>query len=208
MEMTKNEVKDLLKKYNYVDNVRVKLSDWCFLSTDDKLKRTYYDAFISMDGILREYYNKLHAYAKSSPVGNWLLSIKGIDSRLASVLIAYLDVTNLNYAAQVIRYCGLHNDGHSNPNIACNLDIISRSFLEQKEEESLYKRLYTSKYKELSKNDIEETTVHIRANRYMLKVFISHIFEEMYREIHDGKAPPRHKDDEAVIIEPEVPYTK
>jgi hypothetical protein len=112
------------------------------------------------------------------------------------------------YAAQVIRYCGLHNDGHSNPNIACYLDIISRSFLEQKEEKSLYKRLYTSKYKELLKNDIEETTAHIRANRYMLKVFISHVFEEMYLEMNDGEAPPRHSDDDAIIIEPEVPYTK
>ena len=77
------------------------------------------------------------------------------------------------------------------------------------EPDSLYGKLNENKFNELLHDSIVEPfIVRIKADRYMRKVFISHLFEEMYREEHDGKLPDRYNDADRLIIEPEVPYTK
>jgi len=50
-------------------------------------------------------------------------------------------------------------------------------------------------------------TAHIRADRYTRKIFLSHLFEEMYR-VEYNTLPERYNDANCIIIEPEVPYTK
>ena len=65
-----------------------------------------------------------------------------------------------------------------------------------------------SKLTDFIEDQVGEHTAHNRANRYLLKIFLGHLFEEMYREEHNGELPIRHNDSNKVIIEPEVPYTK
>ena len=61
----------------------------------------------------------------------------------------------------------------------------------------------------MKNKEISKVTATIRADRHMIKVFLSHLFEEMFREEHNGKLPKRSSNNEnVVIIEPEVPYTQ
>ena len=86
------------------------------------------------------------------------------------------------------------------------MDKIIENF--KAEPASLYGKLRYDKFFELLRDDLSIHTAHIRADRYMKKIFISHLFEEMFREEHDGKLPDRYNDAECLIIEPEVPYTR
>ena len=151
---------------------------------------------------------QLLQYVQSFPVGEWLLKIKGITPDLAAGLLAYFNIKNKDCAAQFIKYSGVGNC--NNPHNECVGKIMKKlkdSF--KSEPESLYGRLNEDKFIELlnSEDEIDINTAHIRADRYMGKIFISHLFEEMYREAHNGKLPIRYNT-RAVIIEPEIAYTK
>ena len=69
----------------------------------------------------------------------------------------------------------------------------------------------TEAYKWYSKGKLPPAHIHSRARRWAVKIFVSHVFEEMYR-VHYGKAPAPyyvldkmgHKD----YIGPEVPFTR
>lgn len=69
----------------------------------------------------------------------------------------------------------------------------------------------TDAYKAYSIGKLPKAHIHRRACRWAAKIFIVHVFEEMYR-VHYGKAPEPfyvfshmgHKD----FIDPEVPYTR
>jgi hypothetical protein len=74
--------------------------------------------------------------------------------------------------------------------------------------DSYYYELSLKKRDELINDGVELATAVLRAERYMMKVFVSHLFEEMYREEYDGQLPYRYNDSDNLIIEPEVPYTK
>lgn len=67
----------------------------------------------------------------------------------------------------------------------------------------------TDAYKELSQGKLPKAQIQARAERYAVKLFISHLFEMMYYDKYGKKAPNPfviehmgHKD----YIEPEVPY--
>lgn len=71
----------------------------------------------------------------------------------------------------------------------------------------------TETYKCLSQGKLSKAHIIMRSLRYTEKIFLSHLFEEMYRVEYD-KIPPRYYALEHIQgehnkeIEPEVPYTK
>lgn len=71
----------------------------------------------------------------------------------------------------------------------------------------------TTAYKEYSKGRLPAAHINARAMRWTEKIFLSHLFEEMYRVKYD-KIPPRYYALEHLEgkhnkeIEPEVPYDK
>ena len=152
---------------------------------------------------------RLSMFVKDSPVGEWLTRIHGITPSLAAGIMAYFNIKDKVCAAQFIKYAGTSSckNPHSNT-VKKLMDQIIYRF--KSDPDSLYGRLNDNKFIDLLKEDpdLELETAHIRADRFMLKVFLSHLFEEMYREEHNGKLPDRYNDNTKIIIEPEVPYTK
>ena len=52
----------------------------------------------------------LQAICESTETGRWLLSVKGIGCVLAAGLLAYLDISRVQYATQFISYAGLNDN--------------------------------------------------------------------------------------------------
>ena len=206
--MNKNEVKKLLKRREEMVGLHEKLEN----DSDDKnnsdiVNGIYKNQRNSINGTLLDIDKQLYKYVIEDPVGKWLIQIKGITTYLAAGLLAYFNVKNKDCAAQFIKYAGAdnYNNPHNN-NVRKLIDGISNNF--RIYPESLYGELFRNKLNEIIHDtDIELPIACIRADRYMRKVFISHLFEEMYREENDGQLPSRYNSD-SVIIEPEVPYTK
>lgn len=207
--MNRKEAKKLLRRRNSLLEIYKKMDDDTNDENDTESTKNIYKN--SRNTIGRTIYNidkQLLKYVKESPVGNWLLQIKGITPDIAAGLLAYFDVRNKDCAAQFIKYSGAdnHNNPHNN-NVREIMNKLQENF--KTEPDSLYGHLNDCKFFELiDMEDMTLTTAHLRADRYMRKVFISHLFEEMYREEHDGKLPERYNDTDRVFIEPEVPYTK
>lgn len=258
----------------------------------------------------------LEIICRNNEVGRWLLKIKGIGPTLAAGLLAYFDVTGIEYATHFMSYAGLNDNnrpwlgaekakkivnevlGHSKEitdehleelsirtkwkygylNKSCtkidkkgnvkrskqdlinaiakipynkNLKILMYKVAQQfvkisYNPDSLYGRLYkerkilemqlneqghyadqakkiletknigkdTDAYKAYSQGKLPKAHIQRRAERWATKIFISHLFEEMYRVAND-KAPESyyilvygeegsHRD----YIEPEIPFTK
>ena len=208
--MDKNEVKTLLKRR---DSLLGLCKDLSIDSNDESNTVTvngiYRNTHIAMSKAVSDIDKQLLRYCKDSPVGGWLLQIKGITPDIAAGLLAYFDIRNKTCAAQFIRYSGVDNfkDPHNN-NVRQLMERLKNNF--KSNPESLYGKLNKDKFDELINGDdeISQETAHIRADRYMRKIFISHLFEEMYREEHNGSLPDRYNDNDRVIIEPEVPYTR
>ena len=68
----------------------------------------------------------------------------------------------------------------------------------------------TDAYKAYSNGQLPKAHLHARAIRYTEKIFVCHLFEEMYRVYYNSEAPrpyPHAYLDHVDIIPPEVPYT-
>lgn len=203
--MNKAEIRNLLNRREELCNVYQKLENDADSYNDMKLMfnstcNNIYDTIVEID-------SKLKTYVLLTPVGEWLLQIKGITPELAAGLLVHFDVKGKECAAQFIKYAGTdnYNNPHNNK-IRAIMDKVTDSL---KANNGLYAKLNEQKFVELFSGNlaIGIHTAHIRADRYMKKVFISHLFEEMYREEY-GKLPNRHDNTDRLIIEPEVPYTK
>lgn len=206
--VNKHEVKQLLKRRDELLEVHYKLENGSDDKNNSSTNSIYKHSRNTINNTLLNIDKWLLGYVEDDPVGRWLLQIKGITPDLAAGLLAYFNIKDKECAAQFIKYSG--SDNRNNPhnnNVRSIMDKIRDNF--KSEPESWYGRLNEDKFIELLNNgsNMEPMTARIRADRYMIKVFISHLFEEMYREEHCGQLPSRYYGD-SVIIEPEVPYTK
>lgn len=70
----------------------------------------------------------------------------------------------------------------------------------------------TDAYKAYAVGKLPPAHIHARAKRFAVKLFISHLHEEMFREAHDGAKPPNPYPIDhlghAHYVEPEVAFTK
>ena len=201
--ITKVEMKNLLKRRSELLHAHSQLEN--NMQDNETVNGLYKNGISGISDIIYTIDKQLLEYAKSSPVGEWLLQIKGITPHLAAAVLVYFDIENKECAAQFISYAGLDNKNKPHSDIGCIVNTIKNNFKSQSD--GLYKKIYKEKYLELMQDDIETITAKIRAGRFAMKVFIGHVFEEMYREAHDGKLPNRY-DTDSIIIEPEIPYTK
>lgn len=199
--ITKTELKNLLKRRSELLNNYIKLDENCY---HQGLQDIYSSGRKDISAILYKIDAQLLDYVNQSTIGKWLMQIKGMTFYIAASLIAYFDITNKECAAQFISYAGL--DGKKpHSDIGKFIYILKDNLLK---EYGYYYQLAAKKRIELLKDGIDFETIKIRADRYMMKVFVSHLFEEMYREEHNGQLPERYNDSDNLIIEPEVPYTK
>ena len=207
--LDKTEMKDLLKRRESLLKEYKKLVDgYQNENNSEELNNIFRESANDVNYIICKIDDKLFKWVKKSHVGNWLLEIKGVTPDLAAGLLAHFNIKNKDCAAQFISYSGADSyTSHHNTDVKNIMNRLTSNFITNPG--SLYGKLYKDKCTELkSSNDMNAITATIRADRYMRKVFISHLFEEMYREYHNGKLPERYNDDNRIIIEPEVPYTK
>jgi hypothetical protein len=204
--MNKAEVKKMIKERSMLLNTCEKLSN----NADDKnsiiASDLYTNSRNSIDIIIKNIDKELLEYAEESPVGIWLMEINGMAPHIAAALLAYFNIKDKQYAAQFIKYSGVGDSSVPHNNDVKNvINELSSKF--KSDHESLYGRLNDDKFIELlnSQEEITLAAAHARADRYMQKVFISHLFDKMYLE-ENGSLPDRHSDVDRIIIEPEVPY--
>ena len=207
--MTRYEVKKILKTRNEMKEICEQMKDDVSIEVETESLINIYDKSISsLEDSIEKIDILLLAYCEASPVGVWLLKIKGMTLDIAAGLLAYYDVKNKECAAQFIQYAGVGNTSQAhNSEVRKILDRLNVNF--QKDENSYYANLRHKKYKEwLQNKDVDKAKASLKADRYVLKLFVSHLFEEMFREEHNGMLPKRNYDSESVLIEPEVPYTR
>ena len=205
--MNKNEIKKLIKRRHQLANVFKDFnSDLKEDSTTETLEAIAKNSRNDLGDVLRSIDEQLLVFVKTDPVGVWLLKIKGVTPDIAAGLLSYFNITNKECAAQFISYAGA--DNYNNPHNNTVRDLLNKLECNFKyEKDSLYNNLNSMKFNSLTANGMDPIVARIKADRYSRKIFISHLFEEMYREEHNGELPRRY-DTEANIIEPEVPYTK
>ena len=205
--MRKTEVKKLLKRRQELLIMHHQLDDSCDPDESEKVNKIYKTGRNGIDCIIYDIDLQLLEYAREDPVGRWLLAIKGITPDLACSLLTYFSVKAKNCAAQFISFAGIDNRKRPHNENAYN---IIRNVIEsfKSYSDSYYNDLRKDKLDKLLSDGIDSTIAAIRSDRYISKVFISHLFEEMYREENNGKLPRRYEDNDNIIIEPEVPYTK
>lgn len=255
----------------------------------------------------------LNCICQTNEVGRWLMSIKGIGPTLAAGILAYFDVTGIEYATHFMSYAGLNDnnrpwlgkektekivnevldgsktitddhlveianrtqwsvtyltnacskydeDGNlksrsksdlikAASKIPYNKDLkvlmfkIGESFVKVANRDSLYGKLIlerkayeneknekgeyadqaaailasknigkdTDAYKAYSKGKLPKAHIQRRAVRWATKIFVSHVFEEMYRVANNKKPAPYYiltKDKHRDYIEPEVEFYK
>lgn len=149
---------------------------------------------------------ELHKYITEREAGIWLLQIKGMDLQLAAGFLAYFDAVGKSTAAQFIKYAGVNNMSAPHNNEAADiLDEFMKRILSI--QDSLYFDIYTTKYNIDISKGYEPSHAAVRALRYTKKVFLAHLFEEMYR-VENNEPPVRTGESSNVVIEPEIPYTR
>lgn len=208
--MIKEEVKESIRFRNQMLEVCEKMKNYVSIMAEgESIINDYDQAIYSIEKCIERIDVQLLYYCESTTVGRWLMKIEGMTFDIAAGLLAYFDIKDKEYAAQFIQYAGVGNKTQAHNNeIKKIVDKLSNNLI--KEQNGYYANLRYNKYKELLKNkEISKVTATIRADRHMIKVFLSHLFEEMFREEHNGKLPKRSSNNEnVVIIEPEVPYTQ
>ena len=178
----------------------------------------------------------LKAICLSSSVGQWLLEIKGMTPYLAAMCISLFNVSGKEYALQFLNYCGLSGQS-TNFNkkakaiiekigniLSYNGDRYKSIFNERLAIENEKNR--AGSYSDLAEHYIknENTSAsdvfsfyskgmlppeHIRhkAKIWMEKIFVSHLFTEMYySKYHKLPKKEREGGENIRYSEPEVPY--
>jgi hypothetical protein len=206
--MEKKEIKNLLKRREELIYMHEQFNDSCDESKPENINNIYLDGRKNASSLIYDIDLQLIKYIENDPVGYWLLHIKGMTVDIAAGLLVYFDIYAKDCAAQFIRFAGV--DNKSKPHNKNAYDLIYRLTERfNKNSSSLYHKLEKDKYNELIETgDIEKDIAEVRARRFIMKVFVSHLFEEMYREAHNGELPARYEYEDSIIIEPEVPYTK
>ena len=207
--MNRNEVKRILKLRDELLKMCEKLDkDITGNIENEEVIIIYLHCKSEFENIICNINRVLLSYCEEFAVGRWLLQIKGMNEALAAGLLAYYDVKDKECAAQFIQYAGVSNN--NNPHNVDARKILDKIVSNMKKEpQSLYANLRYNKYSELLENEENSNfTAGLRADRHMLKIFIAHLFEEMYREEYNGITPKRHDNNEHIYIEPEVKYTR
>jgi len=129
-------------------------------------------------------------YIKDHPALDFLNHIKGIGGVLGCKLIALIgDIENFDTVSKLWRYCGMgvikgkaerriKGEGmHYNQRLKDLMFLIAKSFLMS---QNKYSELYY-KYKEYYQNNRKDWTplhIHLASNRQMIKIFLSHLWEQ------------------------------
>ena len=154
--------------------------------------------------------NLIEEILLSSPVGKWLMSIKGMQPTLAAELIVRLNVDGKECATQFLNYCGINNNTNYNQQLKAVVDRLGFIFAEYNANDSLYHDLYKTRldYEFTYNSDNVESLEHIysKTRRWVEKIFICHLFTEMYYAEY-GTIPERRGNRTELDI-PEVDYIK
>jgi hypothetical protein len=202
--MEKSEIKNLLSRRGELAYIHDQFDKSCIQDTSNNI---YTGSKDSITSIIYNIDIELMKYIKSDPVGNWIYKIKGMTPDIAAGLLVYFNAEGKDCAAQFIRYCGIDNRSLAhNENARAIVNKAVDNFINC--EDSMYGKLKQQKCDELIDKGVDKIYADIRSRRFISKLFVSHLFEEMYRELHDGELPKRYDYQDTVIIEPEVKYTK
>lgn len=311
--ISREEIKMLVKIYYQLQDNRKATREQIRSIEDQEGKETN---VAILDWLLKNYVvmekgivDCLELVCMSNEVGRWLLNIKAIGPVLAAGLLAYLDVTDKQYATQFMSYAGLNDNNRPWLGADKSKKIVNEIVGESKvvtddmvveiaaktqwkyeylrdnaydpekkkwnkaniikacskvpynkelkvlmykvgasfqwrcnDAESVYGTLFSQRrvletqknengdfakqaaecmskvgtgtvaYKSYKDGKLPKAHITARASRWTQKIFLSHLFEEMYRVKYD-KVPPRyysleHCEGHHDEIEPEVPYTK
>jgi hypothetical protein len=227
--LSDNEARYLVDTYYTVQKYRITSSNQIGSMDEEPndILRFFLGDFETLENQLKLI---LGAYAKSKPIGRWLLDIKGIGPVIAAGLIAYIDISRVQTAGQIQAYAGLDptkkwEKGQKRPwnaklKVLCwkagqsfvkvsnrDGDIYGHIYREKKEyynkkneeggfaeraaqilkEKKLGKE--TDAYKAYSAGKLPAAHIEAMAERFAVKIFISHLFTVWYEMEHGTPAP-------------------
>jgi len=195
--MNKEIVKNILKRRSEVVNIYGKMCE-------DNTNIFRYPKKLTVL-ILADFDKKLANEVYGEQVGVWLCQIKGITVDIAAGILAYFDVTGKDRAAQFISYAGIDNPSKPHNKNAEEVIMQAVSAFESCGS-SLYGRIMEQKYEDYVEEGFGPSDAKMKAVRYIAKVFIAHVFDAMYAYSNNGRLPERYDSEDAVNIEPEVPF--
>ena len=108
-EVSKNEIKNLVKLYYETQRIRIMANNYVDKNDSTIIERAFTPDVIDYKIIEKNIENQLLAICKSQEVGRWLLSITGIGPVLAAGLFANFDITKATYASNFTSYAGLND---------------------------------------------------------------------------------------------------
>ena len=185
----------------------------------------------NFDTLERNIKSVLESYAKSKPIGRWLLSICGIGPVISAGLMAHIDIKKVQTAGQIQAFAGLDptkewKKGEKRPWNASLKALcwkIGQSFVKvSNNDNDVYGKIYkqrkdyelakneagdyaeqaatklekykigkdTEAYKWYSIGKLPPAHIQQRAERYAVKIFLSHLFSVWY-ELDRGEKPPK-----------------
>jgi len=176
-----------MKRYialqKHLQRVRIGLQNR--LGRDGLYKEELLELCESIIGLEDRLDKEIEQTAKEHPIYHELLKIKGIGPKLASRLVAYIDIRKCNTVSQLWRYAGYGVvDGkaerakkgetrHYCGELKTILYLVALAFLRS---HSPYTHLY---YEEREKHpDLKPMHQHLRGLRKMIKMFLSHLWEK------------------------------
>lgn len=234
--LTDDEARYLVDTYYQMQNFRI--------STNNQVRSMEFgeDTEVNTNGALRFIASSfetlegniktlLNAYAKSKPIGRWMLDICGIGPVIAAGLMAHIDIHKAQTAGQIQAYAGLDPTrkwekgqlrpwnaklkvlcwklGQSFVKVSNNpKDVYGKIYKERKayemkkndngdyaeqaakilESKNIGKG--TDAYKYYSEGKLPPAHIEQRAERYAVKIFLSHLFTVWY-EMENGVPAPK-----------------
>ena len=127
--ITKTEAKNLLKRRVELLVALQNLENNC--NHNERVNTIYKNGRNDISNTIRSIDEELLAFSKSSPVGEWLLQIKGILPYMAATLLSYFNIEDKECAAQFISYAGIDTMHKPHGDIGATLNLIRDSLKRQ-----------------------------------------------------------------------------
>lgn len=197
VSLGKQEVRFLVDQYYAMQDQRIRETNQCRALSESQEPHELIAWLSSQHSILEQQVKgALHVYAKHNPVGQWLLSVRGIGPIIAAGLLAHIDISRCETVGHIWAYAGLDptkkwDRGEKRPWNAQLKTLcwkIGESFVITKgHEEAVYGALYDQrKAYEIDKNEAGQ---YAEQAELILKRTPKHKQAAIYQK---GKLPDGH----------------
>ena len=189
-----NDIKLIMDAYDSIENYRKNLDKISFrfktnikYDVTEDTRHTILGVFKDANNITNKLDTCLEELCSMIPTGVWLQKIPELEIYDVAKLLTVFDVENRAYASQFMSYAGLSNDKSPyNSKVRRYISELGNIFTYTP---GFYCEIITNRYnrliEEVGEENMNDDLFDIllnKAKRYGMKIFLAHLFEQMYRE--------------------------